>query len=136
MADLIRYREGNVTVTVGDELQRWVDELIRSTAHEVLGAIELEVDRVYRAAVSDWPVKTGRSRAGLRTALTLDRTQARVEGSVLALVPYSVYIKPRKLRGRTTAWQEYVRGPMTAARKRLVAQLGDVIVTGGRRRAR
>lgn len=137
MADLIRYREGSVTVTVDGEVARWVDAVLRSAGRDVLGAIEVEVNNVHRVAVDRWPVRSGRSRDGLRTALTLDRTRGRIEGAVLALVPYSIYVKSYKggLQGKS-AWQVLVRGPMNLAKKRLTASLGDVIVNGGKRRAR
>lgn len=128
MAQITRYKEGNVTVTVGPELQEWVDRCIRSCFGATVDAIEAEVEKVYDQARKEWPVKTGRSRDGLRTSLTLDRTRGRVEGAVLALVPYSIYIKPYKLRGKTTAWQAYVRGPITLAKKRLMHELGPAIV--------
>ena len=133
MAQIVRYREGSVTVTVDDELAALVERLLEETAPGVRDRIESEVEAVYRAAVSAWPVKTGRSRDGLRTAITLDRSQGRIEGAVLALVGYSVYIKPRKLR-KGTAWQTYVRGPMTDLKRRLLAELGDVIVNGRKAR--
>jgi hypothetical protein len=128
MAQVTRYREGNVTVTVGPELQEWVDRCIRECFGGAVERIEHEVQAVYDQARKDWPVRTGRSRDGLRTSLTLDRTRGRVEGAVLAMVPYSIYIKPYKLRGKTTAWQAYVRGPITQAKKRLMGELGPVIV--------
>lgn len=132
MAQITRYREGGVTVTLDEGLARWVEGVIDSTQRAVVDHIEREVQKVYEAARADWPVKTGRSRDGLRTALTFDRTRGRIEGSILALVPYSVYIKPRKLRGKTTAWQAYARGPMTKLKKQLLNELGDVIIAGNR----
>lgn len=132
MAQITRYREGNVTVTLDEGLARWVEQVLQDTERAVVAHIEREVEKVYEAARAEWPVRTGRSRDGLRTALTFDRTRGRVEGSILALVPYSVYIKPRKLRGKTTAWQAYARGPMTKLKKRLVLELGDVIIAGNR----
>jgi hypothetical protein len=132
MAQITRYREGNVTVTLDEGLARWVEQVLQDTERAVVDHMEREVEKVYEAARADWPVRTGRSRDGLRTALTFDRTRGRVEGSILALVPYSVYIKPRKLRGKTTAWQQYARGPMTKLKKRLVLELGDVIIAGNR----
>ncbi len=132
MAQITRYREGNVTVTLDEGLARWVEQVLHDTERAVVDHIEREVEKVYQAARADWPVRTGRSRDGLRTALTFDRTRGRVEGSILALVPYTVYIKPRKLRGKTTAWQAYARGPITALKKRLLLELGPVIVSGNR----
>jgi len=137
MPDLIRYREGDVTVTVDDGLRRWVESLLEETGGVVYERIERDVRAIFDEAVARWPVKTGRSRDGLRTAVLLDRGAARVEGQILALVPYSVYIKSVKggLQGKN-AWQSLVRGPMTLLKRRLLAELGDVIVGGGRRRAR
>lgn len=137
MAQIVRYREGGVTVTVDEGIARWVETVLRSAGDSTYERIEAGIGDVYRAAITRWPVRTGRSRDGLRSAVTLDRTAGRVEGSILALVPYSVYVKSAKngLKGKN-AWQELARRPVGELKKRLLAELGDVIVAGGRRRAR
>jgi hypothetical protein len=137
MADILRYKEGGVTVTVDGDIREAIERIIDETGGVVLERIETDVNRVHAVAVKRWPVKSGRSRDGLKTAYTFDRSQSRIEGGVLALVPYAVYIKTWRngLRG-AHVWTVLVRKPIVNVKKRLRQELGDVILTGGKRRAR
>lgn len=138
MAEIVRYREGGVTVVVGDEIRAYVERVISETAGVVLERIEAEITKVHKRAQTRWPVASGRSKAGLKTAITLDRDKARVEGGVLAIVPYSIYIKSFKGGlGGAHVWTVLVRKPVVNVKRRLAEELGDVIVKGrGKRRVR
>jgi hypothetical protein len=129
----IHVREGNVTVKLSDDLEVLARRALEEVAPGVMRALEEEAERVRNDAYRAWPVRTGVSREGLRavTEITLDGD---VRAAVRNDVDYAPYIRPLSLHGATTAWQRWVRAPMTEAHKRLVRELGPIIIAALRGR--
>ena len=123
-----RARDGNVTVTLDDTLERLVRAAAEKVLPGVLKVMEAGVSEVLDEAHDDWPVKTGRSRAGLQRSTELDLGRSAITVRARNDVPYAIYVKPAAWHGATTAWQRLVRSPMGALHKEFVEQLGPVIV--------
>lgn len=123
-----RIRDGDVTVTLDDGLERLARAALDEVIPGVVRRMESDVGGILDDAASEWPIETGRSRAGLARQTTLLLGGEGVEVLIADPVPYVPFIKPRKLHGATTAWQRYVRGPMAALHRELTITLGPVIV--------
>lgn len=119
-------RDGDVTVTLDEDLADLARRAVDAVLPGVTRAMGRAIGEILVAARASWPVKTGRSRDGLAqvTAITTDSVRVAIE----TRVPYTFFIKPQSLHGASTAWQRWVRGPVTAARKDLEGELGPVIV--------
>jgi hypothetical protein len=126
-------RQGGVTVTLDSGLEKLARTAIEESLPGGLALMEREAAEVADFAYDEWPVESGKSRAGLemRTVIDVGRSTATVE--IRNDVEYAPYIKPKVWHGAYTAWQKLVRGPMTALRKELIDKLGPQIVESIRR---
>jgi hypothetical protein len=123
----LRVSEGGVTFSVDSGVEDLVRRAIEQASPGVVAAVEKEVRLVAEDARDQWPVKTGRSKAGLTltTIVSTDDVRARIYDDV----PYVFYIRPTDLGGKKTAWNTYVQIPMRTAAKHLAEDiLGPAIV--------
>jgi hypothetical protein len=127
-----RVSDGDVTVTLDDDLERLARRCVDAVLPSVTDAMEEKVDHRVAAAKMPWPVVTGRSSEGLHRVTTLTLGSG-VRVSVDTSVPYTFYIRPKSLHGAQTAWNRWVRGPMVVDRADLARTLGPVIVNALRR---
>jgi hypothetical protein len=130
----LNFRDGNVVVALDGDLERWAREATDQALPGVLVAMEAKIGQTLAEAVAVWPVRTGRSKEGLKLYSEIGTSEVRVQ--IRTAVPYTYYIKPKSLHGATTAWQRWVRGPITRDRKILGELLGPVIVDAIQRSAR
>jgi hypothetical protein len=70
----------------------------------------VEVGEVLAVARAEWPIRTGRSRAGLRmvTEISDDSVRVLIENPI----PYAYFVRPKDWFGAETAWMRLVRKPM------------------------
>lgn len=124
-------RDGNVTVTLDDGLQKLVKAAIDKALPGVRQVMGSEAATILDEAQSEWPVQSGNSRDGLalREELDLGRSSyaIRIVANANGRAPYTVYVRPRAWHGATTAWARLVRGPMVKLHKELVDTLGPQI---------
>jgi hypothetical protein len=121
-----RVRDGNVTATVSDDLERLIRLSVENVLPGVLAEMEREVAPVLAAARAAWPVETGKSRDGLVQVTTLDTGKSEVSVGIRDDVPYAIFVKPSK--AKSTSWQTLVRGPMGEVQKRVAVTLGPAIL--------
>lgn len=111
-----------IRVTATDDLDRLADRIARDAPRALRADLERAVDRVGRAARASWPVRTGRSRRGLRWGV-------RGDGDVIeAFVENSEEYADDIVRGGgPPVWQLLVEEPLAAAGERFAAQAPDTI---------
>ena len=126
-----RFREGNVTVELTGDLEKLALEAVDRLLPGVREQMEANARDIWNSARGEWPVKSGRSRAGLEL-LTEIRDDA-VLVKILNDVPYAVYVRPRDWFGVTTAWARLVKTPMKAAAKDLAKTVGKVLIDAMKR---
>ena len=115
-----------VTVDWGDDLEQIARRALENVVPGCITVLEREVDSVLRDARAAWPVLTGTSRDGLRSAITI-RPDGTIRGSVLNSVDYAVYVKARRLGGSGSAVVQLLRRPITEAAQRVATDLGPAI---------
>lgn len=120
-------RDGDVSVTLDESLADLARRAVDAVLPGVTLAMERAIGELLVAARASWPVKTGRSRDGL-TQVTVITPGSSVRVAIETHVPYTFFIKPKSLHGANTAWQRWVRGPVTGARKQISVDVGPVIV--------
>jgi len=107
-------RSGSASVTLGSGVEDAVRRLLGAVAPTTTKVLEQTTDLIYARAEDGWPVKTGRSKAGLDhyTAVT-SSTPGRfvVESRFVDAVPYVVFIKAKKLGG-ANPWQRLIASPL------------------------
>ena len=126
-----RFREGNVTITLTDDLERFAREAVDRLLPGVLQRLEAEAQEVLNTARNNWPIKPGRSAAGFRLA-----TEIRNDSVFVAVenhVPYAFYVRPREWFGADTAWNREVKKPMRKVAQQIVREMGDVTADALRR---
>lgn len=100
---------GSTTITVDDtELQKTILNILRQAAPALLPALEEARDEVLAGAEKEWPVKSGKSKAGFTTfeKVTGDAVKVGIDNQV----EYVYYIKANDLGGKSP-WQELVVKP-------------------------
>ena len=122
----LRAKAGKVTVEYDDVLDRLYRAAAERLAPGLLDACERKMEAVRDAAASAWPVKTGRSRAGLEVVSSIDANSGRLTVQIRNDVVYAVYVPLSSTYGSSTAWQRLVRDPGRKATKELAAELGPV----------
>ena len=118
----LKFGSGSVRVEMDDTLDRLYRRALDKVAPGVVARIDEATSAVFDAAVGAWPVRTGRSRAGLEHHLTVASDHTTVRGTITDAVEYSRYIKARKLGGKS-AFVELLRLPMRERAKALAAVL-------------
>ena len=115
------WHSGSVTVSRSDALERVAaraDSAVpRAARRAVRGHLEPLVDR----ARGGWPVKTGRSRAGLNV-----EDEGEAGAKPINRVGYAVDVHRAGIR--QSAWEELVRRPLFASRDELRDALRRYIV--------
>ena len=113
------------------------DELVRAAVDRVApGAVDLiedETRAIFDSARERWPVgpdkdyRPGHSRDALAWEVLIEGGTT-IRGRVTNSAPWSKYIKPKGLRGRS-AFVELLRKPLRARRKVIVQALGRFVVS-------
>lgn len=115
----------NVSGYIDDhELMDKLYALLKNTT-PLVQALEDERDAVLNEARAQWPVKTGRSKAGLRASKYLSTKELYI--GIEDNVPYVYYIKGNEQGGRST-WKELVEKPLRKRIKPLRIRLADAII--------
>jgi len=130
----LRLKDGNLTMLVDDGLERLVRDAIDKVAPGMLDLVESETRAVYDGAKGRWPVgphkreRNGRhSKDELYHEVVIDTTQGLIRGRVWNEAPWSRYIKPKGLRGKS-AFVELLRKPLQERAKVFVQNLGRFVV--------
>lgn len=127
-----RFRDGGVTIELGDELEA----LARRAADEMLGGLlaklEAEVGKVLEHARKEWPVVSGDSRDGL--TMVTEFSDNGVKVVIENAVPYAKYVRPKKWFESETAWNRLVKKPMAKVGK-TIAKEGSAEIAAALRRA-
>ena len=121
----LKFSQGSVSIEMDDTMERLVRRALDRAAPGVVQQITSETAEVHRLAVARWPVKTGRSKAGLEQEILVSTDSVR--GRIVNAVEYAPYVRPRWLYNTTTAWSALVQRPMRAAATRLVKALGPIL---------
>lgn len=127
------FRDGNVTVTLDDAWTKLARQAVDAALPGVLKTMEREVAQLADAAAEEWPVRTGKSRAGLEVVTSIDVGRSEVKVSIRNDVPYAIYVRPKVWHGAATAWSRLVQGPMGKLQVELVQILGPEILAAIRR---
>ena len=127
---MLKVRSGNVTVEVGDELERAIRAAIDRAAPWLVPAVEAEIDDIVTEARDLWPIgsRTGqkayKARRGiphsrdLFEAYTVVDLDGAIRGVITNKADYWLFIK-----GAPAA--EYIRKPFRTRAKRLAGELAD-----------
>ena len=129
----LRLKDGSMTMLVDDGLERLVRDAIEKVAPGVLELVESETKAVYDGAKSRWPVgpdkrdRKGRhSKFELYHEVVIDTTKGLIRGRVWNEAPWSRYIKPKGLKGKS-AFVELLRKPLQKRARVFVQQLGRYV---------
>jgi hypothetical protein len=133
-------RDGGVTVTLDDGLEKLVKATIDAALPGVREKMLAESVTLIDDAQAEWPVGDdgpphSRDGLALREELDLGRSSyaVRIVGNVNGDTPYTVYVRPKAWHGATTAWARLCRSPMTKLHKELVKTLGPIITAAIKR---
>jgi hypothetical protein len=129
----IRIREGGVTVELSDVFDRIARDTIERLIPGAIALLEAEIREVHAIARSEWPIKTGKSSAGLKVFTEIRGEELRV--GIENSVPYAVWVRPKEWFGSTTAWQRLVRGRVVIVNREISKKLGPVIIEAMRKAA-
>jgi hypothetical protein len=129
----LRLKDGNLTMLVDDGLEQLVRDAIDKVAPGLLRLVEEETRAVYEGAKGKWPVgperrdRNGRhSRDELYHEVVIDTTKGLIRGRVWNEAPWSRYIKPKGLRGKS-AYVALLRKPLQDRAKVFVTQMGRYV---------
>lgn len=124
----LTFGQGSVRIEMDAKLEELARRAVSQVAPGVLERIDQAVDQVLEEAEARWPVKTGRSKAGLAAYTSIAPGGACVQGTVMNPVDYAVYVKSRKggLGGRS-AVVELLRKPLRAQAAQLAGELGTTV---------
>lgn len=114
----LRFGDGSVTVEMSDELDRIYRAALEKLAPGLVGRITSATKAVFDNAVAQWPVVSGRSKAGLQMSVQISSDQKVIRGRIWNDVEYARYVKPKGLDGKS-AFVELLRKPMALASKEL-----------------
>jgi len=123
----LRYGTARATIEMSDAMEQLYRRAIDQLAPGLLSTVEDALDDVFESAESSWPVKTGRSKAGLRKQVRIEQGGGAIVGSITDAIPYAKYIKAKKLGGKS-AFVELLRKPMQERAKALASVLSTQIV--------
>ena len=110
-----------------------IEAEVRDLLGPVADRLQDEADRILAEAREQWPVKTGKSRDGWETVLTLQPGTWEVEVSMLNPVEHTRYIKSTKVGESDDAtrvrspMQAHVRKPALDAKKVLKRDLPELL---------
>jgi hypothetical protein len=130
----LTFRDGKVTVSVDGDLERLARVAVDQALPGVREVMLREVKTIWAEALDEWPVETGKSRRGLKVVDEIDIGRSAYVVRIIAdanhNAPYTIYVKPAKWHGATTAWQRLIRGPMFVLHRELAEDIGAAIVAG------
>lgn len=107
-----------------------VERVIRESAKSVIGPMEDTANKIVSDAKEMWPVKTGKSKAGLTVITRLSGTA--VEVVITDPVPYTYLIKGLTTSGKNT-WNELIAKPSKKAGKQLGNELSSELIALAKR---
>lgn len=113
MAGGLVFGKGRATISVSPGLQQHVEMMLRTAAPRTMEKLRQVTGELVDSAAKDWPVKTGKSKAGLNSVVRLVGNGV-VEGVVSNREKYAFMIT---LPGgaawakRLHVWSELVRKP-------------------------
>lgn len=116
------YRSGKATIEMDDTIAASVRRVLDNVAPETTRELQRAADEIADSARAQWPVKTGKSKAGLVTGLRV--TASAVESFIGNDVGYVYYIKGKGQGGKST-WVTLVRTPGRRLGRKLAVRLGD-----------
>lgn len=119
------YTEGRFTVEVSDTLEQILRRAIQVARPGVLERMEEETRNALDKIVGEWPIKTGRSRAGFKIETTFGPDS--VTTRIVNQVDYALFIRPKEFYGVATGYNRIVKPTMRKAATKLVKELGPRI---------
>lgn len=135
----LQIKEGKVTVTLDDDVERMVRDLVDRLAPGVRELVGDAARELHDQARDNWPVGPDRkdrpyhSRDRIQWTVLVDTKKSEIRGAVWCDAEWAKYIKP-KGKGGKTAFVLYFRGPAGKLRVRLRKQMTDqvrAILAGG-----
>lgn len=128
----IQIGRGSMSVTLDDGMDRFVRAALERSAPATLRVLEREGEQLFDDAYARWPVKSGRSRAGLTWGLRLPDANT-VEVFLSNSVEYVYYIRTLYPGGQHV-WTDLVVKPTRKAARKIAEELAEEIanaIAGG-----
>lgn len=124
----LRYGSGIATIEMDDTMDRLVRRAIEVSQPGLVRRLEETAQRIHAETVARWPVRTGRSKAGLDWYMAIKEGGTEIRAVIsTGGVPYTFYVRPLSLYGGNTGWSEWVQRPMREAGAKLAIELGPII---------
>ncbi len=123
----IRVKRGSSYAAIDDPTAQAIIDTIEQGWKPIVDRLESEAKTIWTTAQSEWPVKTGRSKAAMRYGVQFNypnvvRSSVYIDPTSEAS-KYVYYIKGRQDKGRTT-WIVRVREPAEKRAKDFAKDLG------------
>jgi hypothetical protein len=109
------------------EIRQWTERMKALGRARLVPVVHDEVGTVYDGAVAGWPVRSGRSKAGL--ALETFETGARIDNPVT----YAEWVRPPEYPGSVTAVDRLIALPMLEVAERCVDRMVELVAEEARR---
>lgn len=119
----LRIGKGKASIVMDDVMDQIFRRAINNAQPGLLPELERAVDELELAARSQWPVKTGASRAALDSGVRLIGSTG-IEAFVINTADHSPYIRAKNL-GNKSPYQVLIRRPGIKRGKELAETLGD-----------
>ncbi len=124
----LTYGSGAVSVTLDNGFEELIRLALDKTIPGIVAKMEQVADSLEENARSKWPVRTGKSRDGLRSEVRVAPGFTSVRARLVNDVPYARFIKsPRVRTGTGSAYVELMRRPTEAAAVALAEELKPII---------
>ncbi len=105
----LRIGSGIASVTMDDTMDQIFRRAIDNAQPGLLPILEAEIGKLYASAFSQWPVKTGISKAALDSSVRFIGSD-KIEAVLFNTADHSLYIRGNNL-GKKSAYQELIRKP-------------------------
>ncbi len=115
---------------LSDDLSGFVRQAIERATGGVFSVLEEETDRVFREAVDEWPVKSGRSKRDLYSSVEIGPDAVHAHLGNRNTGGYVYYISSRHTG---PAYQNLIRHPMLEVADKAAERFGDVVTDEMRR---
>lgn len=125
MSKKLKFTKGNTTIEMDDAMHALVEKTLKEIAPTVVDAMENSLDRIYKEALTEWPVKTGRSKRALDWEIRVSENA--IQGTMFNPVDYVIYIKGDNQGGKST-WITLIRRPMNKDAKRIAEETAEELV--------
>lgn len=118
---------GAVSVVVDEAFDALLRRALNQTVPGIADRLEETADGLYQQAFAAWPVRTGRSRAGLAREVRVAPDLSSVRARLLNDVDYAKFIRSNRISGSGSAFVELMRRPTEEAARDLAEDLRPII---------